>query len=159
MRFYANEKKVVTVSELKGIQCNKCGNIFEPNYGDSSQQFEALVGYNSNFNSNFKFDLCEKCLLEFVMQFEIVPDNFMCGYTTQYKEDSNLHQEKFNNWKTTGEWDDTNDNPQIEYINPDISYDNEFDFNESDQYIDDFYNNQNMDTLKPLPQATLKIVK
>lgn len=150
MRYYANEQKLVTVSELKGIQCNKCGEIFEPNYDNPTRQFRADETNSGVFTSDFQFDLCEKCLIEIVKQFNIVPDNFMrrSGYVPSYIEDGDLHQELFEKWKLTEEWENDGDNPFRDYIHEDISYDNE-----------EFDILQNMDDRKPLLQPTLKIVK
>ena len=101
-------------SQLRGILCNKCGEVFEPNYGNTTQQFDtATTGeYNGTYPSPFKFDLCESCLTNFVKTFKLVPDNFMneSGYTPAFITDHELHQSLFEEWQKTGEWN-YDDNP------------------------------------------------
>lgn len=116
MRFFVNEKKLVVVSELKGIQCNKCGCIFEPNYEDRVQRFDnILFGYGSEYVNQkpWGFELCEECLLEFIKEFKIVPENFMSSASliSVCDSDSELHQKAFDHWKETDEWDYDDENP------------------------------------------------
>lgn len=83
MRDYTLVDKLV--KELKSITCNKCGNTKELNGEDyekmwKSESFQSLTlhfGYGSKFDmEEWKFDVCEECLEEFVDSFKIKPEGF-----------------------------------------------------------------------------------
>jgi len=164
MRFYEEVEKLATVKEPRGAICNCCGNAFEPKDENLLQQIILSFGYGSQFANNrpWDMDICENCWINFIKTFKYVPKNFKCEpqfFESAYDVDPELHQQIFENWKLTGEWyDDDIDNPWIKHYS-----ENEFDFDETfdenDEFVEEFYNNQKMDDRKPLLQATLKIVK
>jgi hypothetical protein len=83
----------VVVEEIKflpsSICCNKCGKSQEL-HGDEYQRewesvlFQTIVcsfGYGSKFDTDdWKFDLCEKCLVDIIRTFKHLPE----GYDEEY---------------------------------------------------------------------------
>jgi len=69
--------KAVEVKEwvVDNVVCNKCGDKFD--YDDLSPEsktyFFEITHMFSDGRRKSKFDLCEKCLWEFVLEFEIPP--------------------------------------------------------------------------------------
>ena len=70
--------KAVEVKEwvVDNVVCNKCGKKFD--YDDLSPEsqthfFEIRHRFGERGKKITKFDLCEKCLWEFVLEFEIPP--------------------------------------------------------------------------------------
>lgn len=120
MRFYSNEEKVVVVSELKGIQCHRCGNIFNP-YDESIIPVDISCGQFGNW----KQDLCQECLFKIVKEFMIVPEGFMKDPSCDAEYDTNydLRQQLFDEWKETGEWN-YSENPYADYY-PQYTKENE----------------------------------
>lgn len=143
MRYYEIVEKVVPVKEPRGSLCNKCGEPFEP-YDNEILPFNVPLGYE-----NWKYDLCYTCHLEFIRSFKIVPDGFKSdpNFTSSFDLNHDYHQQLFDEWKETGEWH-SNENPiRDEWMGVDEEYYQE---NELNEIFEDS---------KPLPQATLKIVK
>jgi len=145
MRYYEKVQKTIEDHELKGIQCNKCGEIFEPNYGNIIHEINISDGYSSKFTSSFKFDICEKCLTKFLKEFLLVPDNFMNDFAgvPSYATDHELHQQLFNEWKETEKWN-YEENPirdaWIDRLDKTVNIEDE----------DEFYEEpENIKTLKP----------
>ena len=121
MRFYTNEEELVVVSKLAGLQCNGCGNIFNPDHEDMTQRFDDLrFSYRSKYSNQkpFSFELCESCLLKIVRGFEIVPENFMsdASQISTCDNDHELHQKTFDKWKVTNEWEYDNENYWEDYF-------------------------------------------
>jgi len=146
MRIIENVETIVTVQDLKGIVCNKCGDVFNLENIDSCpiQQINLYFGYESKFdNQKWGIDLCENCLLDIIKSFKIVPDNFMSdpSYTSSFDTDAVLHQDLFENWKSTNEWNCEDENPYKNY------------------FIEDFEPNENIDTRKVALHKGFKIVK
>lgn len=154
MRYFEKVEKTEIVSELRGIQCNKCGEIFQPNYGNATQQLAINVGYNSIFPSSFKFDLCEECLSKIIKEFLIVPDNFMnCDpYDQGFVPDNMLHQQQFDLWKLNGEWPNSEDD--ICEGQKEDNYD-EYYYESYEDYVEEENNQQQ----KSSTHYTLRIVK
>ena len=140
------------VKNVVGIQCNKCGGIFEPSCADTTQQFNTSIGYTSKYPSSFKFDLCEECLTSIIKEFLVVPENFMnqSAYTPAFITDHNLHQSLFDEWKITNEWT-FDDNPYKNDIDESYQEDSTY-----EEYYEEF---ENIQTCKPARTNHLKIIK
>jgi len=112
MRIAESVQKVMIVEETRGIQCNKCGTVFQP-YDEKIKEFNAPLG-NSN---DVRCDLCDDCLLEIIRTFKVVPTGFMSetGYTSSFETDKELHQNLFEEWKLTNEWNCEDENPYKEF--------------------------------------------
>lgn len=74
-----------TVTDLKSVTCNKCGkeHMFRGEdykrecQGNLFHSFEIYFGYGSKFDEeNWKFDLCENCLVELVNSFVHKPEGY-----------------------------------------------------------------------------------
>ena len=75
--------KTINDIELTAITCNKCGSK-TPLSADSVEkavvleEFQSFVlnfGYGSKFDlQEWKFELCEKCLEEFINTFKVKPE-------------------------------------------------------------------------------------
>lgn len=78
MRVVENVEKVVIDRKLISIICNKCGEVSEEiDYINTNQEFNLSFGYGSDYDTqNWQFDLCEKCLMEIVNEFQIEPEGF-----------------------------------------------------------------------------------
>lgn len=87
------EYREVTYQETKrvptSITCNKCGKSDELEYGDyqditklnNYHNFSVEFGYGSLFDmEKWDFELCEKCLVDFVRTFKYLPN----GYDKEY---------------------------------------------------------------------------
>jgi hypothetical protein len=149
MRVFENVETVVVVSEEKGIICNKCGKVSAP-YSDTMHQIDIRVGQYGNW----KFDLCEECLFGVVKEFQTVPQNFMSdpSVIAPFDTDHDLHQQLFENWKITNEWDCGDTNYYKNYYN---EYEDDFDINspseyepETDEFIEEFYNEKTLKRIK-----------
>ena len=107
--------KSVEVTEIKqvpvGKLCNKCGNVFEL-YDDRIQSSNTPLGEYGNCKS----EICDNCWIEFIKSFSIVPTGFMSdpNFTSSFDLDHNLHQQLFNEWKISGEWN-CDENPWRDY--------------------------------------------
>lgn len=98
------------------MRCNKCGNEAEQGENHMSEGFlwneqfkniELSFGYLSKFdNETWKFTLCEECILDMVKTFKYVPQGFYIDSTPTSIEMTEQHQEVFDYWKETGEWED-----------------------------------------------------
>lgn len=139
------------VPEVRGIICNGCGDAFEPNYSDTTQEFATVDKNNSRYPTPFKFELCETCLTKIVKTFKIVPENFMneTAYVPSFMSDHDLHQKLFDEWKSTDKWN-CDENPYKEYY----KYSgNEININESelenelDEEIEAFFREQSQSNL------------
>jgi len=144
MRYYEKVQKTMEDNELRGIQCNKCGEIFEPNYGNIIHEINISDGYSSKFTSPFKFDICEKCLIKFLKEFLLVPDNFMNDFAgvPPYATDHELHQKLFNEWKKTEKWN-YEDNP---YRDAWMSKEEFINIEDDEKFYEEL---ENIKTLKP----------
>lgn len=114
-------KKVeILADEIVGIQCNKCGNWFEPNYTNTTQSFNTEFGEGSKYETSWDFEMCESCLENLVKTFKVVPSGFMGerSYVPAFITDHDLHQELFEEWKISGEWN-YDDNPYKEFYKED----------------------------------------
>ncbi|MCM2532155.1 hypothetical protein NDK43_06805 [Neobacillus pocheonensis] len=85
MRKYELIEKTTKDSELKSVSCNKCGikHVFrgedhEREWQDNMfQSFKLSFGYGSKFDEEqWKFDLCEGCLIELVNSFVYKPEGY-----------------------------------------------------------------------------------
>jgi hypothetical protein len=108
MRYYKKAQKIIEESELRGIQCNRCEEVFEP-YDELVQPFNLPL---HNEYGQINFDLCENCLLEIIKELKIVPNGFKSdsGFTSSFDLDHGLHQQLFDEWKRTGIWNN-DENP------------------------------------------------
>ncbi|MEM4994794.1 hypothetical protein WKH56_19730 [Priestia sp. SB1] len=98
------------------MRCNKCGNVAEQGKSHTSEGFlwneqfkniELSFGYLSKFdNETWKFTLCEECILDMVKTFKHVPQGFYIDSTPTSIETTEQHQEVFDYWKETGDWED-----------------------------------------------------
>lgn len=148
MRFYANEQKVVTVSELKGIQCNGCGEYFDPR-DDNILPFDVPQGLYERCG----YDLCPTCHLNVIKTFKIVPSGFKIDpyCPSSFDRDPEYHQELFDIWKETGEWRDSGENIYEDYIIENVSCDKDEDLqinNETDEFIEDYFTEKTLKRIK-----------
>lgn len=75
MRIAENVKRIIIEQELKRIICNKCGEVSDVDYTNTDQEFILSFGYGSEYDmQNWKFDLCEKCLMKIINEFQIEPE-------------------------------------------------------------------------------------
>lgn len=84
MRKYKSVKKTIKEQHLSKVICNKCNEVFfEPK---KNMNYEGLFvsvdfGYESSYFGDtvaIEFDVCEKCLKEFVDTFKVKP-KIDCG--------------------------------------------------------------------------------
>jgi len=110
-------KKVTKeVDEVVATQCHKCGIWFESDNNDTTQSFHIDFSPASKYDFPWDVTLCETCLEKIVKEFLIVPDNFMGekAYVPTFISDHALHQNLFDEWKISGEWN-YDDNPWKNY--------------------------------------------
>lgn len=76
----------------KSITCNKCGKHKELSGEDYErewqsnefQTFYCSFGYGSKFDMDrWAFDLCEKCLIDFIRTFKHLPEDYDEGYANK----------------------------------------------------------------------------
>jgi len=149
MRIIENVETIVTVQDLKGIVCNKCGEVFSP-HDDNIQTLNTPLGEYGDC----KYDICNKCTLEFIRGFAIVPTSFKSSpnFTSSFDLDHELHQQLFDKWKESGIWD-CDENPWRDYYSIDGSD------QELESYKDYFEENENINTRKVALHKGFKIVK
>jgi hypothetical protein len=148
MRYYEKVQKTVEQSNLKGIQCNRCEEIFEP-YDELIQPFDLPL---HNEYGQINFDLCNKCLLEIIKELKIVPNGFKSdsGFTSSFDLDHELHQQLFDEWKETGIWNN-DENPYRDAWMCGMA-----NIEKEEELFDEL---ENIETRKPLYSNGLKIVK
>ena len=74
MRKYEEEEKTYIVEELKEVICNKCGNSIDFINHEEHVHNSVTFGYFSKHFGDMEeveFDLCEKCLYDFVNTFKV----------------------------------------------------------------------------------------
>jgi len=149
MRIINKVEKIVTKNELVGIICNKCGNLFSP-HDDKIQPLNTPLGDYGDC----KFELCDDCSLEIIKTFAIVPENFMSdsNFISSFDLDHELHQQLFDEWKSSGKWN-CDENPWRDYYNEDNSS------QEYEEYEEYYEGNKNIETRKPLHSSVLKLVE
>jgi len=134
MKIYENVETVVIVQNQKGSLCNKCGEVFEP-HDDKIQSFDLQLGYH-----NWKYELCDNCLVEMIRGFLIVPSGFMSdpNFTSSFDIDHDLHQKLFDEWKVSGIWN-CNENPWKDYYedNSDQEFESYEEYEEYHEEISD----------------------
>ena len=74
LRITETVEKMVSVEEIKAVMCNKCGEFTDLNRLSTIHNFDINFGYGEYDNQNRKFDLCDKCLMEFTDSFKITPE-------------------------------------------------------------------------------------
>lgn len=91
--------------------CNSCGKNIKvrpcttDEWDDDIKDFYADFGYGSEFDGEqWSFSLCEECLLKLIKQFKYVPDGFKLDNYSNLTQEQ--HQELFEDWKKTGEWEE-----------------------------------------------------
>ena len=111
MRIFENVETIVVVSELKGVLCNKCGEVFS-SHDDKIQSVNTPLGEYGDC----KFEMCDKCILKMIKGFAIVPTNFKSNpnYTSSFDLDHTLHQKLFKQWQETNVWN-CDENPWRDY--------------------------------------------
>jgi hypothetical protein len=135
MRYYEKVKKTIEENEPRGIQCNKCGEFFDPS-DENIEQVNTTSG---------KYDVCKTCQTKIFKGFAIVPEGFMSTtpfYISAYELDHELHQKLFDEWKLTGIWN-WDENPirdawmnredKTENIEDDEEFFNELDNNKNSE--------------------------
>jgi len=130
-------KKVIKeVDEVVATQCHKCGIWFESNINDTTQSFNIEFNQASKYEYPWGVTLCETCLEKIVKEFLIVPDNFMGekSHVPAFISDHELHQNLFDEWKISGEWN-YDENPWKSYY----SSDNANQDNESCEEYEQYY--------------------
>lgn len=146
MRYYETVEKVVKVKEPRSIQCNECGEFFEPSYADSTQQFNLRFGYGSKFGNQkpWIFEMCESCILKLIKGFKVVPENFMSDASIISACDNNheLHQMVFEQWQQTGEWNWEDEDPYKDFYAEESKTNEDF-----DEEIEVFYREQSTTNL------------
>lgn len=105
-----------TVTETKQIGhtsiCNRCGKrneiIQDKHYDweDDIKNFSIGFGYESKFDGeNWRFDLCEDCLVSIIKEFKYVPEGFKEDRYNSFSSPEE-HQKVFDHWKETGNWEE-----------------------------------------------------
>ena len=74
MRITETVEKMVSVDETKAIMCNKCGEFTDLDHLSTIRNFDIKFGYGEYDNQHIKFDLCDKCLMDFTDSFKIVSE-------------------------------------------------------------------------------------
>ena len=148
MRIYENIETLVVVSELKGVICNKCGEVFS-SHDDKIQPFNTPLGDYGDC----KYEICDACSLEFIRSFKIVPDNFGSdpNFTSSFDIDHELHQRLFEEWKSSNVWN-CNENPYRDHYSEDNSYQ---EFESYDEYYEEI--SDAVEVRKPLHINVVKL--
>ena len=96
-----NIETVIVQQKTVGKLCNKCGLPFSPHAEDIKTTNTDLGEYG-----NPKYEICDKCHLEFIKSFAIVPTNFKSSpyFTSSFDLDHDLHQNLFEQWQISGIW-------------------------------------------------------
>jgi hypothetical protein len=91
MREYEEIEETIKKEIPVSVTCNKCGNSKvldgEEDYErqwklEKFQSFFLSFGYGSKFDmEDWEFDLCEKCLVDFIRTFKHLPDGYDENYT------------------------------------------------------------------------------
>jgi len=153
MRIFENVETIVVVSELKGVLCNKCGEVFS-SHDDKIQSVNTPLGEYGDC----KFEMCDKCILKMIKGFAIVPTNFKSNpnYTSSFDLDHTLHQKLFKQWQETNVWN-CDENPWKDYYSSDnLNQDNES-YEEYEEYNEEI--SDALEDRKPLHTNPFKLVK
>jgi len=68
-------EKVVMEDKTVAVMCNKCGEFIQLDHLDSVFNFDLNTGFNcGNDKKNYKFEICEHCLMEYMSCFKIEPE-------------------------------------------------------------------------------------
>lgn len=153
MRIIENKEIMQTIEILTEVRCNCCGENIQFEKLGLVQQLNLSFEYGSEYeNQKLQIDMCEDCLTSLMKTFKIVPSGFMgeSAYIPKFITDHKLHQELFEEWQRTGEWN-YDDNPY------NCDYDENYLEDDSyEQYNDKF---ENTETPKPTHNPILKIVR
>ena len=106
-RTHRTEQVSVPREVLDSATCNSCGKVFypQPNKSVKVHDFTANFGWLSNHDGQeWKFDLCEDCLIKIIKGFRVVPEGFMLPKSTHPVPHA-PHQILFEHWKKTKVWD------------------------------------------------------
>lgn len=100
----------------KTLICNKCGKVKIYNaadlaiyldYGNKMNNIKINFSYGDSFDGQeWQFDLCEDCLLELIKSFKYIPKGFRFNKDDFIELSDEQYQGLFDNWKTTGEWEE-----------------------------------------------------
>jgi len=151
MRIYENIETLVVVSDLKGIVCNKCGEVFS-SHDDKIQPFNTPLGDYGDC----KYEICDTCSLEFIKSFTIVPENFMSdsNFTSSFDLDHELHQRLFDEWKSSNVWN-CDENPYKDHYSESNS-DQEFEsYEEYEEYNEEV--SDALEVRKPLHTNVVRL--
>ena len=135
-----------------GKLCNKCGNVFSSHAEDIKTSDTDLGEYG-----NCKSEICDKCWIEFIRTFSIVPTGFKSNpqFTSSFDLDHDLHQKLFVEWQETNVWN-CDENPWREYYSSD-------NLNQDDESYEEYYEHYEeisdaIEDRKPL-HTNLRLVK